>query len=192
MCSDTGFYDFGLLLGYQHDQIKQKRANHPFSIENSGGSRIFPRRGAPTPKIAIIFQIFAKNCMKMKEFGPPGGPHPLDPPMENAALEMVCEYWVCNSTSKIEKARVVQKAVEGTRKVCLANNVQYMLGTDACKAKKMSFKYEPSNSVNPLNVHDSGAKTKSNNQKLLSAHFLKCYVVLILASIFILVNALSL
>ena len=38
----------------------------------SGGSRIFPG-GAPTPKIAIIFHIFAENCMKMKEFGPPGG-----------------------------------------------------------------------------------------------------------------------
>ena len=33
----------------------------------------FPQGGAPTPKIAIIFQNFAKNCMKMKEFGPPGG-----------------------------------------------------------------------------------------------------------------------
>ena len=32
----------------------------------------FPRGGAPTPKIAIIFQIFAENCMKMKEFGPRG------------------------------------------------------------------------------------------------------------------------
>ena len=39
----------------------------------SGGSRIFPGGGAPTPKIAIIFHIFAENCMKMKEFGPPGG-----------------------------------------------------------------------------------------------------------------------
>ena len=29
----------------------------------------FPQGGAPTPKIAIIFQIFAENCMKMKEFG---------------------------------------------------------------------------------------------------------------------------
>ena len=32
-----------------------------------------PGGGAPTPKSAIIFQFFAKNCMKMKEFGPPGG-----------------------------------------------------------------------------------------------------------------------
>ena len=48
----------------------------------------FPQGGAQTPKIAIIFQIFAENCMKMKEFGPPGGGGgrvslvpPLDPPM---------------------------------------------------------------------------------------------------------------
>ena len=46
----------------------------------------FPQGGAPTPKSAIIFQFFAKNCMKMKEFGPPGGGArpwrpPLDPPM---------------------------------------------------------------------------------------------------------------
>ena len=33
----------------------------------------FSPGGAPTPKIAIIFQNFAKNCMKMKEFGPRGG-----------------------------------------------------------------------------------------------------------------------
>ena len=45
----------------------------------SGGSRIFPR-GAPTPKSAIIFQFFAENCMKMKEFGPPGGARPWRPP----------------------------------------------------------------------------------------------------------------
>ena len=48
----------------------------------------FSPGGAPTPKIAIIFQIFAKNCMKMKEFGPPGGGArpwrpPLDPPMQS-------------------------------------------------------------------------------------------------------------
>ena len=61
VCSDTDLYDFGLLLGYQHHQIKQKRANHPFSIEN-------------------------------------------------AALEMVYEYWDCNSTSKIEKAREREKS----------------------------------------------------------------------------------
>ena len=41
----------------------------------------FPQGGAPTPKSAIIFQFFAENCMKMKEFGPPGGAHvPGAPP----------------------------------------------------------------------------------------------------------------
>ena len=50
----------------------------------SGGSRIFPR-GAPTPKIAIIFHIFTENCMKTKEFGPPGGERAsLAPPLGSA------------------------------------------------------------------------------------------------------------
>ena len=41
----------------------------------------FPQGGAPTLKIAFIFQNFAENCMKMKEFGPPGGAHiPGAPP----------------------------------------------------------------------------------------------------------------
>ena len=53
-----------------------------FSVADPG----FSPGGAPTPKIAIIFHIFAENCMKMKEFGPPGGGArpwrpPLDPPM---------------------------------------------------------------------------------------------------------------
>ena len=45
----------------------------------------FPRGGggAPTPKSAIIFQFFAENCMKMKEFGPPGGAS-LAPPLRSA------------------------------------------------------------------------------------------------------------
>ena len=51
----------------------------------------FSPGGAPTPKIAIIFHIFAENCMKMKEFGPPGGGArpwrpPLDPPMNRSGL----------------------------------------------------------------------------------------------------------
>ena len=45
---------------------------------SSGGSRIFPRGCAKSQK-AIIFQFFAENCLKMKEFGPleggvPGAP----------------------------------------------------------------------------------------------------------------------
>ena len=35
----------------------------------------------------LVMQIFATNCMKMKEFGPRGGIHPwcpaLDPPLQN-------------------------------------------------------------------------------------------------------------
>ena len=38
----------------------------------------FSPGGAPTPKIGINFQIFAENCMKMKEFGP-GGARPWRP-----------------------------------------------------------------------------------------------------------------
>ena len=44
----------------------------------------FPQGGAPTPKIAIIFHIFAKNCMKMKEFGPPGGARVPGAPLGSA------------------------------------------------------------------------------------------------------------
>ena len=44
----------------------------------------FPQGGAPTPKIAIIFQNFAKNCMKMKEFGPPGGARVPGAPLGSA------------------------------------------------------------------------------------------------------------
>ena len=43
---------------------------HTFTVADPGFS---PGGGAPTPKSAIIFQFFAENCMKMKEFGPPGG-----------------------------------------------------------------------------------------------------------------------
>ena len=42
----------------------------------------FSPGGAPTPKSAIIFQFFAENCMKMKEFGPPGGGRPWRPPLD--------------------------------------------------------------------------------------------------------------
>ena len=41
---------------------------HVMTTKISGRSRIF-LRGAPTPKVGIFFQLFAKNCMKMKEFG---------------------------------------------------------------------------------------------------------------------------
>ena len=43
----------------------------------------FPRGGAPTPQGGrqhTILPNFSKNCMKLKEFGPPGGAHSLAPP----------------------------------------------------------------------------------------------------------------
>ena len=43
----------------------------------------FPQGGVPTPNIAIIFRIFAENCMKMKEFGPQGGCASLVPPLRS-------------------------------------------------------------------------------------------------------------
>ena len=59
----------------------------------------FPQGGAPTPKIAFIFQIFAENCMKMKEFGPRGGASlapPLDPPM---CMKAGCSLDILRSNS---------------------------------------------------------------------------------------------
>ena len=37
-----------------------------------GGSRIFPRGVRQLPKVLLFFKFFAKNRMKMKEFGPRG------------------------------------------------------------------------------------------------------------------------
>ena len=49
----------------------------------------FSPGGAPTPKNAIIFQFFTENCMKMKEFGPPGGARvPGTPPWIHQWLVM--------------------------------------------------------------------------------------------------------
>ena len=53
----------------------------------------FPEGGAPIPKLGLFCKFFAENCMKMKEFGPPGGraslAPPLDPPMCTIQLESV-------------------------------------------------------------------------------------------------------
>ena len=72
------------------EEIFLKEALHtPWSILNGFSCKLhnsvadpgFSPGGAPTPKIAIIFHIFAENCMKMKEFGPRGGgARPWRPP----------------------------------------------------------------------------------------------------------------
>ena len=43
-----------------------------FLTLNSGGSRIFPRRGRQLPGLGAPTYDFPKNCKKLKEFGPPG------------------------------------------------------------------------------------------------------------------------
>ena len=59
-----------------------RRKNSELSLKAVADPGFSPG-GAPTPKSAIIFQFFAENCMKMKEFGPPGGPRvPAPPPVD--------------------------------------------------------------------------------------------------------------
>ena len=54
----------------------------------------FSEGGAPTPNLGLFCNFFAENCMKIKEFGPPGGHAslvpPLDPPM--LKLPMDCPF----------------------------------------------------------------------------------------------------
>ena len=67
----------------------------------------FSPGGAPTPKSAIIFQFFAENCMKMKEFGPPGGGArpwrpPLDPPMITVMTKHRKHWLVCVNIGTVD------------------------------------------------------------------------------------------
>ena len=60
-----------------------------FSILHSGGSRISTRRGRQLPggHQQTILPNFPKNCMKLKEFGPPD---PLDPPLfQNSSSQII-------------------------------------------------------------------------------------------------------
>ena len=50
---------------------------------HSGGSRIFPRWARQLPKNYYFPIFFAENCIKMKEFGPPGGRASLAPPLDS-------------------------------------------------------------------------------------------------------------
>ena len=56
-------------------KVQYVKQNEQLTVADPG----FSPGGAPTPKIAIIFHIFAENCMKMKEFGPRGGHVPGAP-----------------------------------------------------------------------------------------------------------------
>ena len=65
---------------------------HDFTFGNckqwshiSGGSRIFPRGVRQLPKVLLFFNFVPENCMKMKEFGVPGGGRAsLAPPLRSA------------------------------------------------------------------------------------------------------------
>ena len=59
--------------------VSAKSSNKFFCIGYQWRVQDFPERGAPTPKIIIFCKYFAKNCMKMKEFGPPGAHVPGTP-----------------------------------------------------------------------------------------------------------------
>ena len=58
---------------WNYFNLNQLGSKHSFCASYPVADPGFAPGGAPTPKIAIIFQIFAKNCMKMKEFGPREG-----------------------------------------------------------------------------------------------------------------------
>ena len=59
-------------------------------ILTSGGSRIFPRGGRQLPKVLLFFNFVPENCMKMKEFGPPGGGRAsLAPPLRSANVDLL-------------------------------------------------------------------------------------------------------
>ena len=77
----------------------------------------FPEVGAPTPKLVLFCKFLAENCMKMKEFGLPGGwghvPVPsLDPPMQGTQCiysKDICDSDQCPRLSMM----LVQIAIDG-------------------------------------------------------------------------------
>ena len=81
---------------------------HSYLLQSviSGGSRIFPRGGRQLPKWVCLFIIFAENCMKMKEFGPPGGARvPGAPPW--------IRQWLCLASYHVfsDNLRVTDHAI---------------------------------------------------------------------------------
>ena len=84
-----------------HAYLRLDRSNISYSVQSNYASFLVSAKfayhlsvadpgfspgggGAPTPKSAIIFQFFAENCMKMKEFGPPGGARVPGAPLGSA------------------------------------------------------------------------------------------------------------
>ena len=69
----------------------------------------FSPGGAPTPKSAIIFQFFAENCMKMKEFGPGGARVPGAPLGSANAISTRRIVSYANVTKTEKRYRTEQK-----------------------------------------------------------------------------------
>ena len=53
----------------------------PFAVADPGFS---PGGVRQLPKVLLFFKFFAENCMKMKEFGPPGGARVPGAPLGSA------------------------------------------------------------------------------------------------------------
>ena len=88
----TASIKHNIFISKSHIQKKKaendfKTRMHSIRMRTAVADPGFSPGGAPTPKIAIIFHIFAENCMKMKEFGPPGGVHVPGTPLGSANVQ---------------------------------------------------------------------------------------------------------
>ena len=54
-------------------RLREETQGRQSNSASSGGSRIFPGGGGANSQNCYYFSHFAENCMKMKEFGSPGG-----------------------------------------------------------------------------------------------------------------------
>ena len=99
-----------------------------------------PGGGAPTPKSAIIFQFFAENCMKMKEFGPQGGRASLAPPLGSAnatttgmknQAEDIAEKDQVSSTCHHQILIIMITGKEACNLVLVQNQQQVSLGNSS-------------------------------------------------------------
>ena len=98
---------FRPLLSHNFKKIPMWLSPPTESVADPG----FPEEGAPTPRGCqhTILPNFPKNCMKLKEFGPPGVGHAsLVPPPLDSPLRMAITSRKWNtSTYSIEKSMII-------------------------------------------------------------------------------------
>ena len=87
LCSQSQL-TWWVMSNVYHDVMIGISKSYKCQTPISGGSRIFPRGVRQLPKMLLFFNFFAENCMKMKEFGPPGGV-PGAPPWIRKCLSFV-------------------------------------------------------------------------------------------------------